>query len=175
MIRWSMSMHIPRWKHLGCYLWRGNMMGFLTVLLLGNCGWNRRVIKNDPLIPTTPSSTSLETWSHGKSRRKNHKGFFFLRLFFVAQERYLQQILRYKRDESSNSADDSPQLLNALSSWRGIIMQIDEGVVSRIRSKISFPPVGSNAKMSLRSEHQAVGKHDQAHVVPRDSSSWGFS
>ena len=107
----------------------GNMMRFLIVLLPRNCGWNRWVINNDPSIPTTPSSSSLETWSHGKSRRKHHKGFF-LRLFFVAQERYLQQILRYKRDESLNSADDSPQLLNALSSWWGFVMQIDEGVVS---------------------------------------------
>ena len=112
----------------------------------------------------------LETWSHGKSRRKHHKWFFL-----VVQGRYLQQTYRYKRDENSNSADDSPQLLNALSSWGCIIMQIDEGIVSRIKSKISFPPVGSKAKMSLRWEHQAVGKRDQAHAVPRDSSSWGFS
>jgi len=174
MIRWSMSMHIPRWKHLGCYLWRGNMMGFLTVLLLGNCGWNKRGIKSDPLIPTTPSSTSLETWSHGKSRRKHHKGFFSL-FFLVVQGRFLQQTYRYKRDENSNSADDSPRLLNALSSWRGIIMQIDVGVVSQIKSKIFFPPVGSKAKMSLWRKHQAVGRRDQAHAVPRNTSSWGFS
>jgi len=40
----------------------------------------------------------------------------FLSLFLIVQERYLQQILRYKRDESLNSADDCPWLLNALSS-----------------------------------------------------------
>ena len=166
MIQWSKSRHIPWWKHLGCYLWHGNMMGFPTVLLIGNCGWNRRGIKSDPLIPTTPSSTSLETWSHGKSRRKHHKWFFW-----VVQGRYLQQTYRYKRDENSNSAVDSPQLLNALSSWGGIIMQIDEGVVSWIKSKISFLPVRSKEKMSLQRKHQAVGKRDQAHAVPRDSSS----
>ena len=43
------------------------------------------------------------------------------------------------RDESSNSTSDNPWLLHALSSKRGIIMQIDEGVVSQIRSKISYP------------------------------------
>ena len=169
MIWWSMSRHIPWWKHLRCYLWRGNMMGFLTVLLLGNCGWNRRFIKNDPLIPTTPSSTPWDMVSW-KIKKKDHKGFFL-----VVQERYLQQTFRYKRDESSNSADVSPWLLNALSSWWGFVMQIDEGVVSWIRSKISFPQVESKAKMSLRREHQAAGKRDQAHVVPSDSSSWGFS
>ena len=144
-------------------------MGFLMTLLLGSCGWNRRVIKNDPLIPSTPSSTPWDMVSW-KIKKKDHKGFFL-----VVQERYLQQILRYKRDESLNSADDCPWLLNALSSWWDIIMQINEGLVSRLKSKISFPPVGSKAKMSLRREHQAVGKRDQTHAVPRDSSSWGFS
>ena len=43
------------------------------------------------------------------------------------------------RDESSNSTNDKPRLLNALSIKRGIVMQIDEGVVSQIRSKISYP------------------------------------
>ena len=144
MIWWSMSRHIPWWKHLGCYLWRGNMMGFLTVLLLGNCSWNKWVIKNDHLIPTTPSSNPWDMVSW-KIKKKHHKGFFSL-FFLVIQGRYLQQIFMYKRDKNSNSADDSPRLLNALSSWRGIIMQIDEGVVSRIRSKISFPRVRLAAK-----------------------------
>ena len=57
-------------KHLGCYLWHGNMMGFLTVLLLRNCGRNRWVIKNDPLIPTTPSSTPLR---HGLMENKEER------------------------------------------------------------------------------------------------------
>ena len=101
-------------KHLGCYLWHGNMMGFLTVLLLRNCGRNRWVIKNDPLIPTTPSSTPLR---HGLMENKEESTIRnFFSLFLIVQERYLQQILRYKRDGSSNSADDSPRLLNALSS-----------------------------------------------------------
>jgi hypothetical protein len=56
--------------------WDGNMMGFLTVPLTGNYGWNRRVIKNDLLLPTTPSSTSLDTCSPGKLRRKRHKGIW---------------------------------------------------------------------------------------------------
>ena len=43
-----------------------------------------------------------------------HDGLLFF--FGVVQERYLHQIFRYKRDESSNSTNDSPQLLNALSS-----------------------------------------------------------
>jgi len=95
--------------------------------------------------------------------------------FFVVQERYRQWNFRYIRDESSNSDDDSPRLLNALSSWWVFILHIDEGVVCRIRSKISFPQVGSKAKTSLWREHQAVGKRGQAHAVPNDSSSWGFS
>jgi hypothetical protein len=43
------------------------------------------------------------------------------------KERYLQQNFRFNPDESLNSADDSPQLLNALSSSWGIAMQIDQG------------------------------------------------
>jgi hypothetical protein len=53
--------------------WHGNKMGFLIVPLRGNYGWNRRVIKNDPFLSTTPSPTFLETWCWRKLRRKHHK------------------------------------------------------------------------------------------------------
>jgi hypothetical protein len=42
-------------------------------------------------------------------------GIIYLFLF-VDQERYRQQNFRYIRDDSSNFDDDSPRLLNALSS-----------------------------------------------------------
>ena len=59
---------------------------------------------------------------------------------------YLGEVPSADRDESLNSANDKPRLLNALSIKRGNVMQIDEGVVSQIRSKISFPQVGSLSK-----------------------------
>ena len=63
----------------------------------------------EPLLPQLPSEQGLEENYEENTRREC---LFFL----VVQERYRQWNFRYIRDESSNSDDDSPRLLNALSS-----------------------------------------------------------
>jgi len=96
-------------------------------------------VKAYSLVKNTSDVTSIrehDGLSYGASSRKlwlNYSYHSFLNLprnkvsrkikrtpegnvFFVVQERYRQRNFRYIQDESSNSDDDSPQLLDALSS-----------------------------------------------------------
>jgi hypothetical protein len=72
-----------------------------------------------PLLPQPPSRHGLEenseerTISESGGRIRTKCSFPKI---LAVQERYLQQAFRYSRGESSNSADDRPRLLNALSS-----------------------------------------------------------
>ena len=122
---WSRSRPIPRWNTSEVVL-KWEYDGLHMVPLPGSCGWDRRVIKKmTHFLPTTPSSTFLETWSRGKLRRMHHKriwgvGFAWSARsprFWLFRRGSFQQIFRNTWDESSNSADGSPQLLKAFSSY----------------------------------------------------------